>query len=587
MTNLSKKYIYVFGNQRVFRSFENCFDPKKYIITFISSESSLKPGTMKTKTELLDEFALHHSASQAIEAFVSFGRGSIIGNIEEIAAAFDEIKAEYANCAKAQYIGPSREAATIFCNKSLTYQAFKALNIPAPWTIELSGKSLEEILDEVPQDAPFPLVLKAEDLSGGRGMRYCEDREQLSQAILELRSLGIDKYILSEYVSGVEVTFTVLRLGDTFMRLPASYKNETTPDLTHPDTKVKLSGIFKEFDQYFRHVENVMRQHSISGFFSLQGILLKKDDQYTVTFLEAAPRLTGSTPIMEASLRGCNLFEIMANWISDKTIEYAYESRLAIQYSTYIHDGKETVQKLLEQGWIIEAKYEDLGTVPYTEDATTRIRISFQVDKAELLVPHLETIAEICGNNGYVQEVQEVISWFENTHPGLAAAKAESVLSGDWGEKVRWEFHLSSALPDPSLCSAVFGIPKAQEGFYLTRTERGWELPGGHVEKDESIQETLKREILEEAGYIADRFILYGYRKIISTEPIYGRDGTPYPFPVSYIPHFLIASDHELTHPSGEEVIESKAFSIHDPELRDSKVHNIIEITEKELNRIA
>lgn len=581
MTDTIKKHVYVFGNQRIFGSVEPCFDSKKYTVVFISSESPTVLGTAKSVDELMDDFESYYDESQEVEAFMSFGRGSIVGNIEAIAQTFDEIKTKYKNCANAQYIGPSSSAADVFCNKYLTYKALKKLGISVPWTVEISGMS------EVPKDTPFPVVLKAENLSGGRGMRYVENKEELSKAITELRSLGIDKFILNEYLSGIEATFTVLRLGDAFLRLPASYKNETTPELAHPDTKVKVSGPFIEFDQYFKHVEDVMREHSIYGFFSLQGILVKKDHDYKCMFIEAAPRLTGSTPIMVASMKNCNIFAIIAKWLSERKIEYAFESCLAIQYSSYAHNGAESVTELLKHAWIVEAKYEDLGKVAYTEHKTTRIRISFKIEDGEQLIPRLETIASICGNDTYVQEVQETLIWFKNAHTGIDIAGSTPLLAGEWGDTVKWEFHKATALPAAELCTAVFGIPKAQDGIYMTKTHRGWELPGGHIEKGESVIEALKREVFEETGVAVDRLMLYGYRKVISTEMTYSRDGEPYPFPISYIPHFLVTSDSDAADPTGLEVLGSGAFDLDSTEIRESSVREIIDLATKELNRIA
>jgi len=584
MNNKSKKYIYVFGSYRKFLKFKEYFNELEY---FISGESSADNNIAKTRDQLLAEFNSYYSKFQTIEAMISFGKGSLVGSIEAIAQAFEDIKNEYPNCANMQFIGPSAKAALTFCNKFLTHKALSNLNIPVADTIELFGEYEQEILNNIPKNIKFPIVLKAENLSGGRGSKYVANLSSLKEAILHFYHLGIRKFILNEYISGVEATFTVLRLENTFLRLPASYKKETTPEMKHPDEKVKISGIFKEFDEYFEYVEKVMKEYSIYGFFSLQGVLVKKDDKYSIVFLEAAPRMTGSTPIMEASLIDFDIFATISKWIIERKIEFAYTKRLALQYASYIHNGEKTVKKLMEKQWIVEAKYEDLSVMPYSEDNKNRIRISFYVDNQDELQEKLNTISSICGNVDYTKNVNDVISWFYEHHKNLTIPTDKKVLEGVWDENTKWEFYLSSTLPDIKLCSAVFGLPKIRENILLTKTHRGWELPGGHIEDKEKITDALKREVSEEVGMTVDRCLIYGYRKIISSKALYNRKQEPYPYPISYIPHFLVASDSELKKPDGEEVIDSGSFALGSPEVKNSHVKDIISIGTKELGRIS
>src|SRR5262245_30793045 len=51
-------------------------------------------------------------------------------------------------------------------------------------------------------------------------------------------------------------------------------------------------------------------------------------------------------------------------------------------------------------------------------------------------------------------------------------------------------------------------------------------MPGGGVEFDESLQEAVAREVLEEAGYLVE----VGHPVAVDTftEPGWGRDGRPY-----------------------------------------------------------
>jgi predicted ATP-grasp superfamily ATP-dependent carboligase len=582
---MNKKCIYVFGSKRKYTAFRRYFSEQEYEIFFISGEST--PGNSKTKEELLSDFLLLYSESQEIVTFVSFGKGSVIGNIEAISEVCEEIKKNYPNCVNTEFIGPSLEAARIFCNKYFTYEALAKLKIPVPYTKEIIMQNESDISEDIGKNLSFPLIVKSENLSGGRGMYFAEDNSKMLNCIKHLYQKGITKLILSEYVVGVEATFTVLRLGDTFVRLPASYKKETTQDMIHPDAKVKIAGIFQEFDSCFKMTEDVMKKYSIYGFFSLQGVLIKKNDSYEVSFLEAAPRMTGSTPIMEASLVDFNAFELIAKWITNRAIEFAHKRRLAVQYSTYIHDGLNTVNELKENIGIVEAKYENLGEVQYSEDYKTRIRISFFADNDSDLEFKLKQISAISNNSKYGKDIKETLAWFKRNHPGIYFKKDYKVLEGVWGDDVKWEFCLSAYLPDKNLCSAVFGLPKKDQSIVLTETHRGLELPGGHIEKNESIPDALKRELLEEAGFVAQRFMPFGYRKITALKKTYDSNGNAYPYPISYIPHFLVTGDYVLKKPTGKEVVGRSVLYAKSTRVCKSHVGDIIKIGSKELKRIA
>ena len=55
-------------------------------------------------------------------------------------------------------------------------------------------------------------------------------------------------------------------------------------------------------------------------------------------------------------------------------------------------------------------------------------------------------------------------------------------------------------VPDRKFVSAVFLIGFVGDQVLAARNERGWDVPGGHLQKCESILEGLQREVEEEAG---------------------------------------------------------------------------------------
>ena len=141
------------------------------------------------------------------------------------------------------------------------------------------------------------------------------------------------------------------------------------------------------------------------------------------------------------------------------------------------------------------------------------------------------------------------------------------ITKGTWDAVTSWEFFLDKCVPPPELCTSVgcLAIVGDSHEVVLTRNKRGWELPTGHIEPGETLDDTLCRECLEEGGFIPDEYQPFGYRKMTSTEPVphHQRSGF-YPHPHGYIPHFLTVVDQPLARPTGSEILEARAFPVDD-----------------------
>lgn len=129
----------------------------------------------------------------------------------------------------------------------------------------------------------------------------------------------------------------------------------------------------------------------------------------------------------------------------------------------------------------------------------------------------------------------------------------EPMLTGSWSEDVTWEFYLSHTVPPVELCTAAMCVPLVSTGeVVMTQNRRGWELPGGHIEPGESVEEAMLRELMEEVGYIPETYHIFGYRKVYSSRPIphAQREGF-YPSPISYVPYYVATSSRQLVEPIG------------------------------------
>jgi 8-oxo-dGTP diphosphatase len=77
-------------------------------------------------------------------------------------------------------------------------------------------------------------------------------------------------------------------------------------------------------------------------------------------------------------------------------------------------------------------------------------------------------------------------------------------------------------VPPRELTSAAFGLVFERGALLLARlVERGWDIPGGHLEPGENAEEAMRREVLEETGAIVRATSVFAHQRIrlLSSRP--------------------------------------------------------------------
>ncbi|MCF7834074.1 MAG: NUDIX domain-containing protein [Candidatus Pacebacteria bacterium] len=109
--------------------------------------------------------------------------------------------------------------------------------------------------------------------------------------------------------------------------------------------------------------------------------------------------------------------------------------------------------------------------------------------------------------------------------------------------KAEVETYLSDELPTLKLCPSSYALVFKNGALLQTdlrkgeRAIRSLDIPGGHIEKDETPEQSAIRETFEETGVRVKNPKLVAYKKIT----IYGSKPKEYkyPYPISYMLFYL------------------------------------------------
>lgn len=118
--------------------------------------------------------------------------------------------------------------------------------------------------------------------------------------------------------------------------------------------------------------------------------------------------------------------------------------------------------------------------------------------------------------------------------------------------------------------SAAFAILFNKEGKLLLtlETDRGWDVPGGHIEDGEDLIQALSREVIEEAGVTIKNPKLFAYLQIEMHEM---PENYKYP-QISAMPFFVADIDSVNEFVPNEEDLDRGFFGEEEGEFKESRV---------------
>jgi len=188
----------------------------------------------------------------------------------------------------------SEETARLCTDKFLMKQRFQEFNFPCA-----KGK----IIEDVPSDMNFPIVIKPTDNSGSRGVIFCNNREEVGDVIEESKQYTRKSYLVAEeVVEGAEYSIESLHYNGKSKILQITEKIVTPLpyfiELGHIQPAIIEPAIRKELEEL---LDNVVKAFGFNNCGAHNEVKIKDGK---ITLIEVSPRIGGdfiSSTLVNAS----------------------------------------------------------------------------------------------------------------------------------------------------------------------------------------------------------------------------------------------------------------------------------------------
>lgn len=117
--------------------------------------------------------------------------------------------------------------------------------------------------------------------------------------------------------------------------------------------------------------------------------------------------------------------------------------------------------------------------------------------------------------------------------------------------------------PPKELVSNIAIAPFDDSGWLIVRQKVGWGMVGGTLEPGETYIETLRRELLEEAGCLLIDYEIFGSLRMRSLAPNPYRAHLPFPLSYRLLAMGKVRRVGEPTNPKGgEQILEVSTYPL-------------------------
>ena len=143
---------------------------------------------------------------------------------------------------------------------------------------------------------------------------------------------------------------------------------------------------------------------------------------------------------------------------------------------------------------------------------------------------------------------------------------SNNLLEGKWSRGTTWRVSRGTHIVGESLVTATKVLCIKGGLLAMTKNQRGWELPGGHIEKNEGLEEGTRMEMREETGITMGGLEVLGVMEITNTrDKVNKATGKNYPNP-SYMLFYLGEHESQSRVLDDNETLDTAWFTVRDVE---------------------